>query len=130
MFHKLLHLIHHLTACQSCQKGNCCGSCWCCYDRDRRYPVTRRNLTRIADFVTRKQITGRATVRPWCGSILGYIASVVVLTPAEQAYWKDRGQALVKRQPFNPGAYNIPRFDFAGLPVPVRRSVTAEEVAA
>ena len=95
----------------------------------RRYLVTRRNLTRIADFVTRKQIAGRAAVRPWCSSILGYIASVIVLAPAEQSYWKDRAQALVERQPFNPAAYNIPRFDFAGLPV--RRPVaTAEEVVA
>lgn len=24
-----------LAACSECQKGRCCGHCWCCYDKDR-----------------------------------------------------------------------------------------------
>jgi hypothetical protein len=30
------------VACESCQRGHCCGSCWCCYDARRAVaPVTQ-----------------------------------------------------------------------------------------
>lgn len=25
--------LFHITACDDCQRGHCCGSCWCCYDK-------------------------------------------------------------------------------------------------
>lgn len=35
-FNSISTVTQSLEACSACQAGRCCGSCWCCYDRDRR----------------------------------------------------------------------------------------------
>lgn len=47
-------------------------------NRARTYRATRRNIQLVADYITRKQYNGQAQVRPWCGSIIGYIAAIVM----------------------------------------------------
>lgn len=97
------------------------------------YPPTRRNIQRIADYVTRKQHEGQATVRPWCGQTLGYVAEITIsptrdIPKAEAAYWQARQEALATAMPFQPDVHRLPYLGFIAAPVKELEPVSADEL--